>query len=72
MENRASADIQNIIITLAKRDIYNGVGRVFISELIEQGYTRDQVTLAIENLKSNYKIIVVGDIIKVYFGEGSV
>ncbi|QOJ78455.1 hypothetical protein IG193_06780 [Infirmifilum lucidum] len=61
-------DIIEIILSLARRDVYNGVGRVLIGELEAYGFTRDQVTAAIKALKSKYKVMVVGDVIKIYFG----
>ncbi|UNQ74129.1 hypothetical protein [Infirmifilum sp. NZ] len=65
----ATEDLQGIILALAKRDVYNGVGRVFITELEAQGFTREEVTAAIESLKSKHKVAVIGDVIKVYFRE---
>jgi len=65
----ATEDLQGIILALAKRDVYNGVGRVFIAELEAQGFTREEVTTAIESLKSKHKVVVVGDVLKVYFRE---
>ena len=60
-------ELSKLIILLAKRDVYNGVGRVFISELSDQGYTREQVSLAIQKLRKSFRISVVGEMIKVNF-----
>ncbi len=64
-------DIVEMILSLARRDVYNGVGRVLIGELEAHGFTRDQVTAAIKALKSKYRVMVVGDVIKIYFGENA-
>lgn len=69
MEERSN--LETLILHLAKRDMYNGVGRVFVSELVSQGYGRDEVTAAVEKLKRRYRVVVVGDVIKVYLGEES-
>jgi len=47
--------------------MYNNVGRVTVQELLEEGFTRDEITLAIGELGRRYRVVVVGDCIKVYF-----
>jgi len=47
--------------------MYNNVGRVTVQELLEEGFTRDEVTLALEELRKKYRVVVVGDYIKVHF-----
>ncbi|AKG38101.1 hypothetical protein MA03_00680 [Infirmifilum uzonense] len=63
--------LSRLILDLARRDIYNNVGRVFIKDLLDQGYTREEITAAITKLKSQYKIVVIGELIKVYFSRDS-
>ncbi|MGB9708851.1 MAG: hypothetical protein ACP5II_00645 [Infirmifilum sp.] len=63
--------LSRLILELARRDIYNNVGRVFIKDLLDQGYTREEITAAITKLKSQYKIVVIGELIKVYFSRDS-
>ncbi|ABL77569.1 hypothetical protein [Thermofilum pendens] len=53
----------------ALRDQFNGVGRAFISSLLEQGFTRDEVSEAVRALSSQYEVRVIGDVVKVYFGK---
>lgn len=38
-----------------------------MQELLEEGYTRDEITLAVRELERRYKVVVVGDYVKVYF-----
>lgn len=65
-ESRVSA-LAQLIVHLARRSMYNNVGRVTVQELLEEGFTRDEVTLALEELRKKYRVVVVGDYIKVYF-----
>jgi hypothetical protein len=60
-------DCSRAILQEAMRDQLNGVGRVFISELMRRGFSRDTITDALRSLSSRYRIVVVGDVIKVYF-----
>jgi len=54
------------IVTLAGRDVFNNVGRVFIPELEDEGYTYDEIVRAVARLRAEkYKVSVVGDVIKV-------
>jgi len=62
---------EKVILEEARRDQLNGVGRVFISKLLERGFSRDVVTSSIERLASKYRVSVVGNIVKVYFEERS-
>jgi hypothetical protein len=52
---------------LARRSMYNNVGRVTLQELLEEGFTRDEITSAVRELGRKYRVVVVGDYIKVYF-----
>lgn len=65
-ENRVST-LAQLILHLARRSMYNNVGRVTLQELLEEGYTRDEITLAVRELERRYKVVVVGDYVKVYF-----
>jgi hypothetical protein len=62
---------EKVILEEARRDQLNGVGRVFISTLLERGFSREVVTSSIERLASKYRVSVVGNIVKVYFEERS-
>lgn len=62
---------EKVILEEARRDQLNGVGRVFISTLLERGFSRDVVTSSIERLASKYRVSVGGNIVKVYFEERS-
>uniref|UniRef100_A0A7J3X710 Uncharacterized protein n=1 Tax=Thermofilum pendens TaxID=2269 RepID=A0A7J3X710_THEPE len=64
--DRVSA-LAQLIVHLARRSMYNNVGRVTVQELLEEGFTRDEITLAIGELGRRYRVVVVGDCIKVYF-----
>lgn len=65
-ENRVSTLVQ-LIEHLARRSMYNNVGRVTLQELLEEGFTRDEITSAVRELGRKYRVVVVGDYIKVYF-----
>lgn len=57
------------IINLAKRDYFNGKGRVFIRELKELGFQDQEVKEALNELTKRYRIRVLGDIVLVFFSK---
>ncbi len=59
--------LKETIISLASKNMFNGVGRVLKDELRELGYSEEQIIRAIEELANEVKINVVGDIIKIRF-----
>ena len=63
------SELSRYILEAAKRDMVNNVGRVLIEELLSMGYTRSDVTRALQELQRKYRVVVVGDYIKVLFDE---
>lgn len=63
-------DLAALIIQIASRDVFGGVGRVLIPELEVEGYSYDEVSEALSMLREEgYRITVVGDIVKIDFSS---
>lgn len=68
MESSAN-EVAELIVEHAKRDVLNGVGRVLITDLINRGYSRESLTAALKIVEKSFRVVVVGDYIKVFFSE---
>ncbi|RLE59793.1 MAG: hypothetical protein DRJ35_04930 [Thermoprotei archaeon] len=67
MQKNRLEELTNLILAMARREIYNGVGRVFKEELQALGYRDEEISEAIAEISSRLKVETVGNIIKVYF-----
>jgi hypothetical protein len=65
---RRVEELSVLILSMAARDLFSGVGRVLVPELEAQGFSYDEIVEALNKLREEgYTIGVVGDVIKVYF-----
>jgi len=60
-------ECEKIVLQEAMRDQMNGVGRVFISSLLDMGYSGDVISSSLKRLMTRYRVVIVGSIIKIYF-----
>jgi hypothetical protein len=72
MSSRARArrveELAALILNMAARDYFNGVGRVLVPDLEAEGFSYDEIVEALSKLRGEgYAVSVVGDVIKVYF-----
>ncbi len=59
--------LKQTIINLAKRDFFNGKGRVFISDLKRLGYSYQEIQKAIEELACELNVRIFGEILIIDF-----
>ncbi|OYT30556.1 MAG: hypothetical protein B6U94_06595 [Thermofilum sp. ex4484_79] len=59
--------LAKLILLYAKKDVFNGIGRVFIDSLIREGYSYDDILKAIDKISYMYDVRIVGNIIKIKF-----
>lgn len=65
---RRVRELSTLILHAASRELFNGVGRVLVPELEVQGFSYDEIVEALNSLRrEGYEVVVVGDVIKVYF-----
>lgn len=67
MQKNRLEELTNLMLVMAKREIYNGVGRVFKEELQALGYSDEEITEAVAEISSKFRVETVGNIIKIYF-----
>ncbi len=60
-------ELAEMIVNLAKRDEINGTGRVIKDELYALGYEDDEISEAIFEVSSKFRVETVGNVIKIYF-----
>ncbi|GEM_PF-2044767 len=62
-------ELADIIVNLAKKDEINGTGRVIKDELYALGYEDSEISEAIFEVSSKFRVETVGNIIKIYFSR---
>ncbi len=62
-------ELADIIVNLAKRDEMGGTGRVIKDELYALGYEDKEISEAISEVSSKFRVETVGNVIKVYFSK---
>lgn len=67
MSRKRLEELTSLILAMAKREVYNGVGRVFKEELQAMGYGEKEISEAIGEISSRFRVETVGNIIKIYF-----
>ncbi len=60
-------ELAEMIVNLAKRDEINGTGRVIKDELYALGYEDEEISEAIFEVSSKFRVETVGNVIKIYF-----
>jgi len=62
-------ELADIIVNLAKKDEINGTGRVIKDELYALGYEDEEISEAIFEVSSKFRVETVGNVIKIYFSR---
>ena len=58
-------NLEELILDIARRSAFQGVGRVLKGELREMGFSDEEISRAIARLKRRYRVVVVGEVVKI-------